>query len=363
MDEFAADKADAGDLELGEVYTHESVGFDSKDVGEVGSTMRVLMRVDLDLTYSSEKLKISVFGHTTEVFIVMEVKLHDSNGGCWGTFLEVENFTEVLMGTSKELVGRLQLVQFSLNDSMQREDEAKRNLLDCMELERKETALKKTESRIAELITDNSEVCTLREKVKLLEKQHEESDSKLKNANASNEEKEEQHREMENIIESMKENVYIDASRAESARGQDNTSRAAEQLYAAIWDMETLIEDLKSKVSKAEVKTENAEEQCIVLSEANLELNKEVTFLRTEIERLETSLEQAGDAKVASAQDINVKTNVIMDIVVQLAMERERIEKQVLPLQSSGYVWIVICGGVYEGKGNYISLFSCHFPW
>ncbi|GFY88861.1 WPP domain-interacting protein 2 [Actinidia rufa] len=567
MDEFAAEKADDGDPELGEVYMHESVSFDSKDVGEVGSAMEVLTRVDLDLAYSSEKLvnldkllmhvlacendleamalasnsssinliekalvfdflsgfldsevrelanfmgdlqtvtvdarqKISVFGHMTEVFIVMEVKLHDSeellkqsqgqvleissqsaklqrtllafkhndwkydrgtslseNGEVlnmdekpklqtveqkrhilrmlekslgreldlekklsgskqneedlklklhlteqvafcmeeaaevvWGRFLEAENFTEVLMGTSKELVGRLQLVQFSLNGTMQREDEAKRKLLDCMEeLKGKETVLKKTESRIAELITDNSEVCTLREKVKFLEQQLEESDSNLKIAKASNEEKEEQLREMENIIESMKENVYIAESRAESAEAKitqltetnvdlneelsflkstndTNTKKVSllekqlrgleiqqqhakasseasqeqqNMLYAAIWDMETLIEDLKSKVSKAEFKTENAEEQCTLLSETNLELNKEVTFLRTKIERLETSLEQAGDAKVVSAKDINVKTNVIMDMVMHLAMERERIQKQLSSLAEANKI-------------------------
>ena len=345
--------------------------------------------LDLDKKLSGSKqneedLKLKL--HLTEqVAFCME----EAAEVVWGRFLEAENFTEVLMGTSKELVGRLQLVQFSLNGTMQREDEAKRKLLDCMdELKGKETVFKKTESRIEEIITDNSEVFTLREKVKLLEKQLEESDLKMK---SSNEEKEEQLRDMENIIESMKENVYIAESRAESAEAKitqltetnvdlneelsflkstndTNTKKVSllekqlrgleiqqqhakasseasqeqqNMLYAAIWDMETLIEDLKSKVSKAEVKTENAAEQCIALSEANLELNKEVTFLRTKIECLETSLEQAGDAKVVSAKDINVKTNVIMDMVMQLAMERERIQKQVLALQSSGCIWFM----------------------
>lgn len=265
--------------------------------------------------------------------------------------------------------------------------------------------------RIGELITDNFEVGALREKVKLLEEKLKESDSRIKSANKSNEEKEEQLRQMESIIESMKEDIDIVESRAESAEAkitqltetnmelnedlsfhrstnesnakklslvekqlreleiQQQHAKASSEasqeqqnmLYSAIWDMEILIEELKSKVSKAEVKTENAEEQCIILSENNIELTKEVTFMRTEIERLETALEQASDIKVASAKDINVKTNVIMDMVVQLAMERERIQKQVLTLRSVGCVWILnfveeIENG-WERKSNYSIFF------
>lgn len=330
----------------------------------------------------------------------------------WGRFLEAENTSEVLMGISKEMVGRLQINQFNKNGSMKQEDEAKWKLLDCMEqLKGRENAMRKLEMRIGELITDNFEVGALREKVKLLEEKLKESDSRIKSANKSNEEKEEQLRQMESIIESMKEDIDIVESRAESAEAkitqltetnmelnedlsfhrstnesnakklslvekqlreleiQQQHAKASSEasqeqqnmLYSAIWDMEILIEELKSKVSKAEVKTENAEEQCIILSENNIELTKEVTFMRTEIERLEMALEQASDIKVASAKDINVKTNVIMDMVVQLAMERERIQKQVLTLRSVGCVWILnfveeIENG-WERKSNYSIFF------
>ncbi|GMP93625.1 hypothetical protein CsSME_00043379 [Camellia sinensis var. sinensis] len=307
----------------------------------------------------------------------------------WGRFLEAENASEVLMGISKELVGQLQILQFSLNGLMQREDEAKWKLLDCMEqLKRGETALKKFETRNAELITDNSQVCASREKVKSLEDQLKESNSQLKNANDANEVKEEQLREMENIIDTQKENVYIAESRVESgeakitqlteanmelneelsflkntndsntkkmslvekqlreleiqlqhARASSEASQEQQNmLYSAIWDMETLIEELKSKVSKAEIKTENAEEQCIILSKTNLELNKEITFLRTKIESLETCLDEANDAKAASAKDVNVKTKLIMDMVMQLAMERERIHKQLSSLAEANKI-------------------------
>lgn len=314
----------------------------------------------------------------------------------WGRFLEAENTSEVLMGISKEMVGRLQKNQFNQNGSMKQEDEAKWKLLDCMEqLKGRENAMRKLEMRIGELITENFEVGALREKVKLLEGKLKESDSRIKSANKSNEEKEEQLRQMESIIESMKEDIDILESRAESAEAkitqltetnmelnedlsfhrstnesnakklslvekqlreleiQQQHAKASSEasqeqqnmLYSAIWDMEILIEELKSKVFKAEAKTENAEEQCIILSENNIELTKEVTFMRTEIERLEMALEQASDIKVASAKDINVKTNVIMDMVVQLAMERERIQKQVLTLRSVGCLDLDFCGG------------------
>ena len=93
--------------------------------------------------------------------------------------------------------------------------------------------------------------------------------------------------------------------------------------------METLIEDLKSKVSKAESKIETADERCVQLSENNLELSNKLSFLRDRIEFLETSLDQANSTKLESAKEINVRTKFIKDMAMQLATERERIQKQV----------------------------------
>ncbi|KAA8532832.1 hypothetical protein F0562_033051 [Nyssa sinensis] len=331
-----------------------------------------------ELKQNEEDLKLKV--HLTEqVALCME----EAAEFAWGRFLEAENAAEVLMGTSKELVGRLQIVQFNLNGSVQRENDAKFKLQDCIEqLKDKETDLQKLESRIAELITDNSKVCALREEVKMLEEQLKDSEFRLRNANASNEASQDQLREMDNVIESLKENIYIAESRAESAEAkiaqltdtnlevteelgflknnnESNTKKVSlfekqlreleiqlqharasseasqeqqNMLYSAIWDMETLIEELKIKVSKAEIKTENAEEQCVTLTESNLELDKELRFLRARMECLETSLQQANDEKVESAKDVSIRTKLIMDLVMQLAMERERIQKQLYSL-------------------------------
>ncbi|XP_022725363.1 WPP domain-interacting tail-anchored protein 2 isoform X2 [Durio zibethinus] len=327
---------------------------------------------------SQEQLKLKL--HYTEQ---VAVRMEEAAEVVWGRFLEAENAAEVRMGIAKELVGRLQIVQFNLNGSIQREAELKYKLEGCIEeLNTKDIALKRLESSNAEHAAKASEVFTLRKKVKLLEEQVKESELQLKSANATNETSQEHLHEMEIFIDSLKERIYEAESRAESAEAKvteltdanlelteelnflkgnnDNntkkvtslekqlreseiqlqhakaSSEASQEqqnmLYSAIWDMETLIEDLKSKVSKAESKTESVEEQCIILSESNFELNNELGILRHKIECLETSLDKANTEKDANAKEINYRTKVITDMVTQLATERERIQKQLLSL-------------------------------
>ncbi|KAJ6364767.1 hypothetical protein OIU76_029688 [Salix suchowensis] len=99
-------------------------------------------------------------------------------------------------------------------------------------------------------------------------------------------------------------------------------------LFATIRDMEHLIEGLKSKVSKAESREESAEDKCIILSETNADLNEELSFLRGRLKYLEASLNQAEETKMATAKDIGFQTKVITDLVMRLAIERERLHKQ-----------------------------------
>lgn len=309
----------------------------------------------------------------------------------WGRFLEAENGAEVLMNISKELVGQLHLVKFNLNGSIQRESETKTELQDCIEeLKEKCIALEKLESSNAENVAQSFEAFALREKVNLLEEVLKESQIHLNEANACNEASQEQLGEMENVIESLKESIYIAESRAESAEAKatqltetnlelteelnfhkgsasntdkkvgvlENQSRELEiqlqhakasseasqeqqnMLYSAIWDMETLIEDLKSKVSKAETKLDTAEEQCVLLSETNSDLNSELNFFKARIEFLETSLDQANNAKLESAKEINVRTKFILDMAMQLAIERERIQNQLNTLTKENKILV-----------------------
>jgi chromosome segregation ATPase len=306
--------------------------------------------------------------------------MEEAAEGIWGRFLEAENAAEVLQGISKDLLGRLQLVNFNLNGSLHRESELKSKLQYSLgELQVKDAALQKLKHISAENISKDAEISTLREKVMFLEKQLKEYELQLKNANATNESNQEKLGEKESLVESMKENIYREEVKAESAllkvaeltgtnvelteemnflkgsvsnaekkvgilekqlrdveiqlQNAKASSEASQEqqnmLYSAIWDMETLIEDLKSKVSKAENKTETAEEQCIMLSESNIELNAEITDLRARMEFLQSSLDLANNAKLATAKELNTRIKFIMDMATQLAIERERIQKQV----------------------------------
>lgn len=301
----------------------------------------------------------------------------------WGRFLESENAAEVLMGISKEMVGRLQIVNFNLNGSLQREKDFTLKIDNCVgQINAKDITIQNLNSCNKQLAAENTEVSSLRDRLELLEDKLKESKSKLLKANELNEVSEERLKELECIVESQKEDIDIAEHKAESAEEKvahltetnlelheeldflksSNESNAKKvsilekqvrelelqlqhaktsseagqeqqnMLYSAIWDMETLIDELKQKVLKAESKTEHAEEQCLILSEANLELTKEVEFLRSRVEGLETSLNQATVEKLASAKDINIKTSFIMDLVMQLAIERERIQKQIFCL-------------------------------
>ncbi|KAE8719239.1 WPP domain-interacting tail-anchored protein 2 [Hibiscus syriacus] len=332
---------------------------------------------------NEEQLKLKL--HFTEQ---VALRMEEAAEVVWGRFLEAENATEVLMGISKELLGRLQIVQFNLNSSIQREAELKSELESCIdELNAKDIALKKLEISNAEQAAKASEVFTLRRNIKLLEEQLKEYELQLKKANASNETSQEHLHEMKIVIDSLKESLYEDENRAEIAEAkvseltdtnlelteelnflkgnnENSTTKVASletqlreselqlqhakasseasqeqqnMLYSAIWDMETLIEDLKSKVSKAESRTESVEEQCIILSESNFELNNELGIPRHKIECLETSLNQATIEKAASAKEISHVTKLITEMVAQLASERERIQNQVLTLYLFSY--------------------------
>jgi hypothetical protein len=331
-----------------------------------------------DLKQNEEDLKLKL-RLTEQVAFCME----EAAEVVWGRFLEAENSAEVLMSTSKELVGKLQILQFNQTGSVNREDSIRSQLKNCTEeLKAKEITIQNLNGTISRLIVDNSEVSILKEQVKLLEEQLKETESNLKKSNASMESSQDQIGELENIIESLKDNVDAAEIRAVNAETKidqltetnvelteelgfvksNNDSNASKMgiiekqlrqfehqlqharasseasqeqqnmLYSAIWDMETLIDELKQKVSSAENKTDNAEEQCIILSETNMELHKEIDFLRSRVETLEMSLNGANVEKEATAKDISIKSNLIMDLIMQLATERERIKKQLYSL-------------------------------
>ncbi|KAL5539310.1 hypothetical protein UlMin_046237 [Ulmus minor] len=323
---------------------------------------------------SEEELKLKL--HYTEQ---VAFRMEETAFVVWGRFLEAENSSVVLKGISHELLGRLQLVHFTSNSLVQRESEWKSKYEDCFkQLKEKDAGLQPLKSSTAEYSANNAELSTLREKVRSLEEQLKESQLQLKNANDMNNLNQAKLGELETVVDSLKESIDVADTRAEIAElkvaeltgtnveiteelnflkgsasnsekkvgilekqlreaeiqlqhGKVSSEASQEQqnmLYSAIWDMETLIEELKSKAAKAENKIESTEESCILLSETNAELNKELNILRTRINFLEASLDQAKHAKFESANEINERTKFITDMVMQLAIERERVQKQ-----------------------------------
>ncbi|XP_073122710.1 WPP domain-interacting tail-anchored protein 1 [Henckelia pumila] len=294
----------------------------------------------------------------------------------WERLFEAENNSEILLGVLNELVGRIQIAQFNLNGYVQREGEL---VFQCEglneQLQKKDLALVHSERSRDELL----------EKVNLLEQklneyeaqlhtvedtseQNKESSSMIyarKNIGDETMEKDteaekrvesseseckllrESNMELNNDLSRLRSGIADATERVEQLERQLKDSEfkglharasaeASEEkqnmLNCTIEDMEDLIKDLKSKVSKAESQTESIEDKCITLSESNAELVGEVNFLRGRVEHMETSLHQADDAKKETVKHVRMYTKVIADLVVQLALERERLHKQISTL-------------------------------
>ncbi|XP_038892704.1 WPP domain-interacting tail-anchored protein 1-like isoform X2 [Benincasa hispida] len=287
------------------------------------------MDLEKKLTETSQmddELKLRLHSSQQDVYS-LEEELEDVCGRCF----EAENASEVLIGISKELLGRLQLLQFHVNGSMQREAELKLKFEGSMEqLKAKDCELLNFKNNNAELkttlhlqidglksklreteeklIVTKFETVTLKEKVSSLEKQLKESEEK-------NEALRRQLRESDMQLQQA-------VASAEASQEKQN------MLYVTINDMENLIRDLKLKVAKADGRADRAEENCILLSESYAELNEELRLVRGKLGCLETSLQQAEYRKKASANDIDVRTKVITNLVMQLAIERDRLHKQ-----------------------------------
>uniref|UniRef100_A0A7N0VB04 WIT1/2 N-terminal helical bundle domain-containing protein n=1 Tax=Kalanchoe fedtschenkoi TaxID=63787 RepID=A0A7N0VB04_KALFE len=339
----------------------------------------------LEAREREEELKVKL--HYTEQFAS---HLEDASEAAWARFLEADNAAEVLLGTSKESLSRLQILQFSLNVSLQRENDLKSKLENCLDqVKVKEEMIQKLQAQLSsseislnlKTAESDNEILTLHGKVKLLEEKVKESEARNQAAAERGEMHEARVGQVEKMVDSLRETIAVAESRAESAEAKltiltetnlelteelgflktndpnaekvtllekqlrdlelqlQHAKAAAEasqeqqtQLYTAIWDMETLIEDLKSKVSKYESKIESTEEQCLLLSESNFELSKELSFVRDRLEFAEASLEEANSEKLAISVDINIRSKLIMDLVAQIATERERVQKQLAAL-------------------------------
>ncbi|KAJ7974240.1 WPP domain-interacting tail-anchored protein 1-like [Quillaja saponaria] len=362
-----------------------------------------------------EDLKLSIFS-VEEELVHMEEEATD----IWERWFEADNAYEILMGISRDLLGRLQISHFNLNGLNLREHELRTKLESYLEqLKSKDAALQKLQRKTVEvndsvleqtnglksslrdaenkLVIANSEVFTLREKVSSLEKQLQKFELQLLNAKASLDGTQEKHHnvlcsesETGNLISELKERVSEAESKADKVEANckllteinmklneeltflkdggattekvDSLERQLREsdiqlqhaiasaeasqekqimLYSTISDMDNVIHDLKLKASKAVTWADDVEEKCIILSESNAELTEELVFLRSKLECLEGSLRQAEETKMASAKDICSRTRIITDLVMRLAIERERLHKQISSLAKENKILAV----------------------
>ncbi|KAG5535250.1 hypothetical protein RHGRI_023136 [Rhododendron griersonianum] len=300
---------------------------------------------------SEEEMKFRLYSSEQDVFYMEE-----EAAVVWERLFEAENAAEVLMGISKETLGQLQIAKFNLNGSVQREKNLRLELQESLEkLKAKDHVTQKLEDK---LTLADSEASTLRKKVSSLEKHLKESELKiekgvedLKEKNSSAESRAESAEAKCKLLTETNMKLNEDSALLKSTsekldslerqlRESDIQLVSAEasqekesMLYSTIHDMEHLIEDLKSRVSKADCRADSAEEKCITLCESNSDLNDELRFLRSRLGSLEASLHQAEETKMATAKDIGVRTKVIANLVMQLALERERLHKQISSLE------------------------------
>nr|CAB3471608.1 unnamed protein product [Digitaria exilis] len=307
-----------------------------------------------------------------------------------------ENASQFFLGTSKELIGKINTIQFDLSASVCREDDLKSKLEESKlnanqstrEIVPGDSDTNTSQEALQIQALSPPEFLTMRNKVQQLEGWLRDSGFQPQRSLQSREATEQEQSTTQSgtsIISDIKLAISNAESRAQKAearctqlaqtnvqlngelnslksQGSDRAglletklkesdtqlehARASvdaivEQqgmLRSSMSDMEQMIEDLKEKYLKAETRAENAESKCSLLTDTNLELSEELSFLRGRVENLENSLHQANQLKVSTAKDIGSKTKTISDLVAKLALERERLHVQVLILLSTKIV-------------------------
>ncbi|GAB2297109.1 hypothetical protein Dimus_031208 [Dionaea muscipula] len=287
----------------------------------------------LELKHNEQQQNLKLF-HADQVASAVE----EASEVAWGRLLEAENATEVYKGIAKEMMSKLQISQFSHKSSLQREEELKSKLKEM------DARLKKANDKSEACEDKLSQMCNmiddLRKDCYMAESRADVLEGKLAKVGVTNTELTEELGFLKSNVDSKEEKISSLQKQVRDLETQLNHAKVASEasqeqqnmLYSAIWDMETLIEDLKSKVSKAETRAEDAEDQCLVLAETNMKLNKEITRLKSRTESLEETVNEAQRAKLERVKDIDRGAKLIADMAMQLAIERERIHKQLSSL-------------------------------
>ncbi|KAL6139932.1 hypothetical protein ACLB2K_058233 [Fragaria x ananassa] len=377
--------------------------FSSKNVQTVEQQRHILQMLEKSLAREMDLEKKLVVSKQIEEDMKMRLLSSEEEAYCmedeaadvWERWLEADNASGIMMSISKELLGKLQILQFNLNGLVRRENELQLKV-DGL-LKAKESSLRKLESSNAKvndffhaqteslkdslkeaedkLIFADSQAFTLSEKVSSLEDEISEmgnvitdlkekeskAESRARNAEAQCKLLTETNSELNEELGLLKTQLTEPDMRLQHAVATAEASQEKQNmLNSTIRDMENVIKDLKQKVSKAECRADSVEDKCIMISESNAALNEEVSFLTGRLKRMEAALHQAEAAKIATATDIAVRSKVITNLIVQLAFERERLHKQmssltmenktlILKLQMNNSPSVVMCN---DDRGN-----------
>nr|GEW25070.1 WPP domain-interacting tail-anchored protein 1 [Tanacetum cinerariifolium] len=159
----------------------------------------------------------------------------------------------------------------------------------------------------------------------------------------------------------LKEEVANEKARTQAEVEKENTAQELKDSNEKVvslekqLNMENVIEDLKSKVTQAEGQTDSVEDKCIILSEANDDLKKELSFVKGRFKCLETSLHQMEEAKKATAKDISIRSKFITDLVMQMAHQIERLQKHIASLKHENKILVKSLRKRDEGHAEILS--------
>ncbi|XP_027352298.1 WPP domain-interacting tail-anchored protein 1-like [Abrus precatorius] len=357
-----------GNVEEGEIMReddqslNENTVINMQTIEQQRNILRMLEKslaneMDLEKNFNDsrqieEKLKQRMASLEQELILVEEEAID-----VWEKWFEADNAREILTGISKDLLGKLQISQFNLNGLSQRECQLLNVKASADEYQRQYNILcsemRDMENLIVELKENASNAenraNTAEAQCQLLRETNDELNKQLvllKDGGGKSE-------RVESLERQLRESdLQLQHAVASAEASQEKQS----MLYSAIKDMEHVIKDLKSKVSKAESRADSAEEKCIILSESNADLNEELSFLRSRLECLEGSLHQVEEAKVATAKDMGKQAKVFKNLLMQLAVERERLNKQLSFLASENKILVVKLKQTYKDPSPAVSV-------
>lgn len=228
---------------------------------------------------------------------------------------ETDYTSVLLMETSKELLSQIKMLQFNLRGSIQQETQLRSVILKLKE------RLTECEGQLVNEKASTQVIAEMEDTIKDLRQQIIEAGSMVV---LDNHEK----------VVSLEEEVSDAKNKLQHVEAcYEASEEEKNMLLSTIEDMGNVIEDLKKKVSQGVVQIENVEDKCILLSESNADLKKELCFVKGRVKCLETSLHQMEETKKASAKDISLRSKLITDLVMQMALERERLQKQISSLK------------------------------